>query len=85
MGYDIVRTGAPGDEDLEGWYTQSTEMARAFRDVKQYYGDQSGKKDIRCGPPQYKPKENATASSSKREETPESPKVKGELTEIKME
>ena len=30
LGYDIVRTGAPGDEDLEGWYTRSTEMARAF-------------------------------------------------------
>ena len=27
LGYDIVRTGAPGDEDLEGWYTCSTEMA----------------------------------------------------------
>ena len=27
LGYDIVRTGAPGDEDLEGWYTRSMEMA----------------------------------------------------------
>ena len=85
MGYDIVRTGALGDEDLEGWYTQSTEMARAFQDVKQYYGDQSGRKDTRHGPSQYKPRENAAASSSKREETPELPKVKGEPTEVKME
>ena len=85
LGYDIVRTGAPGDEDLEGWYTRSMEMARAFQDAKRYYGDQSGKKDTRCRPSQYKPKENVATSSSKREETPELPKVKGELTEVKME
>ena len=85
LGYDIVRAGAPGDEDLEGWYTRSTEMARAFRDAKRYYGDQSGKKDRR-GPSQYKPKENATASlSSKKEDAPESPRVKGEPMEVKME
>ena len=59
-------------------------MARAFRDAKRYYGDQSGKKDKR-GPSQYKPRENTTASSSKKEETPEPPKVKGEPTEVKME
>ena len=85
LGYDIVRTGAPGDEDLEGWYTRSMEMARAFQDAKRYYGDQSGKKDTRHGPSQYKPKENTAALSSRREETPELPKVKGELTEVKME
>ena len=34
LGYDVVRAGAPGDEDLEGWYTRTTEMARAFRDAK---------------------------------------------------
>ena len=56
LGYDLVRTGALGDEDLEGWYTCSTEMARAFRDAKWYYGDQSGKKDTRRGPSQYKKK-----------------------------
>ena len=61
-------------------------MARAFRDTKRYYGDQSGKKDTRRGPSQYKPRENtATSSLSKREETPELPKVKGEPTEVKME
>ena len=85
LGYDIVRTGALGDEDLEGWYTRSTEMARAFRDAKRYYGDQSRKKDTRRGPSQYRPKENTATSSSKREETPELPKIKREPTEVKME
>ena len=85
LGYDIVRTGAPADEDLEGWYTCSMEMARAFRDAKRYYGDQSRKKDTQRGPSQYKQRENTTMSSSKREETPELPKIKGEPTEVKME
>ena len=85
MGYDIVRTGAPADEDLEGWYTQSAEITQVFRDAKRYYGDQSGKKDTQQGPSQYKQRENATASSSKKEESPELPKVKGEPMEVKME
>ena len=30
LGYDIVREGAPADDDLEAWYARSTEMARGF-------------------------------------------------------
>ena len=51
-------------------------MAQVFRDVKRYYGDQSGKKDTRHGPSQYKPRENTA---------PELLKVKGEPMEVKME
>ena len=85
LGYDIVRMGAPGDEDLEGWYTHSTEMAQAFRDVKWYYGDQSGRKDTWRGPSQYKHKENVATLLSKKGELPELPKIKGEPMEVKME
>ena len=44
LGYDIVRAGAPADDDLEVWYAQSTEMARAFQDAKRFYGDQGSKR-----------------------------------------
>ena len=44
LGYNIVRAGAPADDDLEAWYTRSTEMARAFRDAKQFYRDQGSKR-----------------------------------------
>ena len=44
LGYNIVRAGAPADDDLEAWYTQSTEMARAFRDAKRFYRDQGSKR-----------------------------------------
>ena len=30
LGYNIVRAGAPVDDDLEAWYARSTKMARAF-------------------------------------------------------
>lgn len=39
LGYDIVRSIPPADDDLETWYQRSTEMARAYRDAKKYYGD----------------------------------------------
>ena len=42
--YDIVRAGAPADDNLEAWYTRSTEMARAFQDAKRFYGDQGPKR-----------------------------------------
>ena len=44
LGYDIVRAGAPADDDLEAWYAWSTEMARVFRDAKRFYGDQGSKR-----------------------------------------
>ena len=44
LGYDIVRAGALADDDLEAWYARSTEMARAFRDAKRFYGDQGSKR-----------------------------------------
>ena len=44
LGYDIVRAGAPADDDLEAWYARSTEMARAFRDAERFYGDQGSKR-----------------------------------------
>ena len=63
---------------------RTTEMARAFRDAKRYYGNQGEKKEGRRGTTPYKPRDN-TASTSRKEETPETSKVKGEPTEIKME
>ena len=44
LGYNIIRAGALADNELEAWYTQSTEMARAFRDAKRFYGDQGSKR-----------------------------------------
>ena len=84
LGYDVVRAGAPGDEDLKGWYTPTTEMARAFRDAKHYYGNQGERKEGKWGMTPYKPRSN-TASTSKREETLETSKIKGEPTEVKIE
>ena len=76
--YDIVRAGALVDDDLEAWYTRSTEMARAFRDAKRFYGDQGSK---RMTPRMT----NAQASSSliKKEET--KPAVKEETHKVKLE
>ena len=78
LGYDIVRAGVPTDDDLEAWYAQSTEMARAFRDAKRFYGDQGSKRTT----PRVT---NAQASSSsvKKEET--KPSVKEETREVKLE
>ena len=84
LGYDVVRAGAPGDDDLEGWYMRTTKMVRAFQDAKRYYGNQGEKKEGRRGMTPYKPHDNM-ASTSKREETPETPRIKGEPTEVKME
>ena len=66
------------DDDLEAWYTRSTEMARAFRDAKRFYGDQGSKRTT----PRVT---NAQASSSsvKKEET--KPTVKEETREVKLE
>ena len=78
LGYDIVRVGAPADDDLEVWYTQSTEMARAFREAKQFYGGQGSKRTA----PQVM-NTQASSSSVKKEET--KPTVKEETHEVKLE
>jgi hypothetical protein len=78
LGYNIVRVGAPPDDDLEAWYTRSTEMVRAFRDAKRFYGDQGGK---RIPKPNTSTSSNAVASSLKKDET----KPKEETREVKLE
>ena len=78
LGYDIVRAGAPADDDLEAWYARLTKMARAFRDAKRFYGDQGSKKTT--------PRTmntQASASLSKKEET--KPMVKEETHKVKLE
>ena len=78
LGYDIVRAGAPADNDLEAWYTWSTEMARAFQDAKMFYRDQGSKRTTPWVM-------NAQVSSSlaKKEET--KPTVKEEMHKVKLE
>ena len=76
--YDIVRAGAPADDNLEAWYTRSTEMARVFQDAKRYYGDQGSK---RVTP--WVTNAQASSSSVKKEET--KPIVKEETREVKLE
>ena len=78
LGYDIVRVGAPADDDLEAWYAQSTEMARAFQDAKRFYGDQGS---MRTTPRTMSTQ--ASASLSKKEET--KLMVKEETREVKLE
>ena len=78
LGYDIVRAGALVDDDLEAWYARSTEMARAFRDAKRFYGDQGSKRmTLRVTNAQ------VSSSSTKKEET--KPVVKEETCEVKLE
>jgi hypothetical protein len=78
LGYDIVRSIPPDDDDLEAWYTRSTEMARAYRDPKKYYGEQ-GKQ------PRFRPRTNTTAGPSMPTTTTTYTPVKKEETEVKME
>ena len=78
LGYDIVRAGAPADDNLEAWYTRSTEMARVFRDAKRFYGDQGSKRTT----PRVT-NTQASSSSTKKEET--KPTVKEETCKVKLE
>ena len=76
--YDIVRAGAPANNDLEAWYAQSTKMARAFRDAKRFYGDKGSRKTT----PQTM-NTQMTTSLSKKEETKLT--VKEEMHKVKLE
>ena len=78
LGYNIVRAGAPADDDLEAWYTRSTEMARVFQDAKRFYGDQGSRRTT----PQVT-NTQVSSSSTKKEET--KPMVKEEMREVKLE
>ena len=46
LGYEIVKAGAPDEEDLDAWMHQAVELAKAYRDAKRYFGNQE-KKDFR--------------------------------------
>ena len=78
LGYNIVRAGAPVDDDLEAWYARLTEMARAFRDAKRFYGDQGSKRTT----PRVT---NAHASSSSTKKEEAKPVVKEETCKVKLE
>ena len=32
LGYEVVKAGAPGEEDLDGWVSRAVELAKAYRD-----------------------------------------------------
>ena len=44
--YEIVKAGAPDEEDLDAWMHQAVELAKAYRNAKRYFGNQE-KKDFR--------------------------------------
>ena len=73
LGFNIVRVTALVDDDLEGWYTQSVEMARAYRDTKKYYGSPLEKRHFTpnntAGPSTIKKQEETPYSGIKKEET----------------
>ena len=39
LGFEVIKNGAPADNDLDAWYDRSTELARGYQDAKKTFGD----------------------------------------------
>ena len=46
LGYEIIKAGAPDEEDLDAWMHRAVELAKAYCGAKRYFGNQE-KKDFR--------------------------------------
>ena len=74
LGFEVVKNGAPADDNLDAWYDRSTELARGYRDAKKTFGDCGRRNDNR--PPQTKTNNNdptPIVSSSRTTETARDP------------
>ncbi|KAF8643219.1 hypothetical protein AX14_009593 [Amanita brunnescens Koide BX004] len=73
LGFEVIKNGAPADDNLDAWYDRSTELARSYRDAKKTFGDRGRRNDR---PPQTKTASNDStpvASSSRATETARDP------------
>ncbi|KAF8697687.1 hypothetical protein AX14_001302 [Amanita brunnescens Koide BX004] len=61
LGFEVIKNGAPADDNLDAWYDRSTELARGYRDAKKTFGDCGCRNDH---PPQAKMNNNESTPAA---------------------
>ncbi|KAF8702665.1 hypothetical protein AX14_014355 [Amanita brunnescens Koide BX004] len=73
LGFEVIKNGAPADDNLDAWYDRSTELARGYWDAKKTFGDRGRRNDRSAQPKGNNTKSVSIASTSKVTETPRDP------------
>ena len=73
LGFEVIKNGAPADDNVDAWYDCSTELARGYRDTKKTFGDRGHRNDHAAQPKTNNSKPVPVASTSRTTETPRDP------------
>ncbi|KAF8671904.1 hypothetical protein AX14_005634 [Amanita brunnescens Koide BX004] len=65
LGFEVIKNGAPADDNLDAWYDRSTELARGYRDAKKTFGDR-GRRNERVTQLKTNNNESAPVASTSR-------------------
>ncbi|KAF8689163.1 hypothetical protein AX14_003375 [Amanita brunnescens Koide BX004] len=73
LGFEVIKNGAPADDNLDAWYDRSTELARGYRDAKKTFGDRGRRNDRTAQPKTSNSEPAPAASTSRTTKTPRDP------------
>ncbi|KAF8697561.1 hypothetical protein AX14_001337 [Amanita brunnescens Koide BX004] len=73
LGFEVIKNGAPADDNLDAWYDHSTELAQGYRDVKKTFGDHRCRNDCTAQPKTSSSESTPIMSTSRTTETPRDP------------
>ena len=73
LGFEVIKNGAPADDNLDAWYDRSTELARGYRDAKTTFGDRGCRNDRTVQPKTNSNESAPVASTSRTVETTRDP------------
>ena len=73
LGFEVIKNGAPADDNLDAWYDRSTELARGYRDAKKTFGDRGRRNDRAAQPKTNNNESTPVASTSRTVETARDP------------
>jgi hypothetical protein len=71
LGFEVIKNGAPANDNLDAWYDRSTELARGYQDAKKTFGDQGQKNDCSSQSRGNHNESMLVASTSKTTKTPQ--------------
>ncbi|KAF8707066.1 hypothetical protein AX14_013697 [Amanita brunnescens Koide BX004] len=70
LGFEVIKNGAPADDNLDAWYDCSMELARGYRDAKKTFGDRRRRNDCTTQPKTNNSESTPVALTSRTTETP---------------